>query len=590
MKKLILLFALAFVMACQNNKSTKEATEPVLSFDEFLENYYLEYLKYNPFEATSLGIDGYNHLFPNLLTQQVRNEMLDAANQYLKELNLYNREALSADEQTSYDILQWQLTRLIADQKHPKHLLPIDQMWSPHLEMGQMASGKGMQPFATVDDYYNWLKRVEGYVAWCDTAIANMRLGITQGLVLPKSLIIKVIPQMEELAAGPAEEHIYFAPINSFPSIFTDEEKTALTEAYLNMVNDQIIPAHARLASFFKEEYLPAGNISSGIGAISGGDAWYNDAIISQTTTRMTADEVFELGQKEVARILAEMEKVKVKVGFEGDMRAFFDYVRNNPKLMPFNKPEQVIANFNAIHQRMMPKLELLFDITPKTPFEVRRTEEFREKSAAAQYNPGSIDGTRPGIFYVPIPDVRKYNVFMDEALFLHEAIPGHHYQVSLQQENENLPSFRKALWMNAYGEGWALYTEALGSELGLYTDPYQYFGMLGMEMHRAIRLVVDAGMHAKGWSREEAIEYSLNHEAEGEESIISEIERYMAFPGQALGYKIGQLKILELRAKAEKELGEKFDIRAFHNLVLESGCIPLEVLERRVNGWIAAI
>jgi len=237
----------------------------------------------------------------------------------------------------------------------------------------------------------------------------------------------------------------------------------------------------------------------------------------------------------------------------------------------------------------MMPQVNKLFELQPKTPFEVRRTEAFREASASAEYNPGSLEVGRAGIFYVPIPKVEKYNVYSDEDLFLHEAIPGHHFQISLQQENTNLPSFRKNLWYSAYGEGWALYTESLGKELGLYEDPYQYFGMLGAEMHRAIRLVVDTGLHAKGWSREKAIQYSLDNEAESEPSIISEIERYMANPGQALSYKIGQLKIRELRKRAETELGKDFDIRVFHRIVLESGCIPLSYLEDKINAWIAS-
>jgi uncharacterized protein (DUF885 family) len=281
------------------------------------------------------------------------------------------------------------------------------------------------------------------------------------------------------------------------------------------------------------------------------------------------------------------MEKVKKEVGYKGDIKSFFNYVRTNKKLMPFTEPQQVIANFNAINKRMQPQLKKLFGVVPKSKFEVKRTETFRENSSSAEYNTGSIDGTRPGIFYVPIPDVKTYNTFSDEALFLHEAIPGHHYQCSLQQENSALPSFRKTLWYSGYGEGWALYTESLGKELGLYTDPYQYFGMLGMEMHRAIRLVVDTGMHSKGWTREQAIRYSLDNEAEGEESIVSEIERYMANPGQALAYKLGQLKIMELRAKGTKELGDKFDIIQFHNQILETGCIPLALLEEHINKWI---
>jgi uncharacterized protein (DUF885 family) len=282
------------------------------------------------------------------------------------------------------------------------------------------------------------------------------------------------------------------------------------------------------------------------------------------------------------------MEKVKQQVGFDGELKAFFDYVRTNKALMLYSTPEEVIANFNAIHDKMKPQLNKLFSNKPKASFIVKQTEKFREATASAQYNPGSSDGTRPGVFYVPIIDATAYNVFSDEALFLHEAIPGHHYQISLTQENTDLPEFRKSLWYSAYGEGWALYTESLGKELGLYTDPYQYFGMLGMEMHRAIRLVVDTGLHAKGWSREKAIQYSLDNEAQSEASITSEIERYMANPGQALSYKIGQLKIRELRANAEQQLGDAFDIREFHNQVLETGCIPLALLENKINDWIA--
>jgi len=324
-----------------------------------------------------------------------------------------------------------------------------------------------------------------------------------------------------------------------------------------------------------------------GNGAIPNGKEYYKFQIKANTTTNMTADEIYKIGLDEVARISAEMEKVKEEVGYKGDLKSFFDYVRNKKELMPFTEPEQVLDNFNAIRERMISHLEILFDRKPKARFEVRRTEAFREKSASAQYNAGSLDGARPGIFYVPIPDVEKYNTYSDETLFLHEAIPGHHYQISLTQENEELPKFRKTLWYSGYGEGWALYAESLGKELGLFVDPYQYFGMLGAEMHRAIRLVVDVGLHSKGWTREQAIQYSLDNEAESKESIVSEIERYMAFPGQALSYKIGQLKIKEFRKKAEEELGDKFEIREFHNQVLETGCLPLAIMAEKIDSWI---
>ena len=339
-----------------------------------------------------------------------------------------------------------------------------------------------------------------------------------------------------------------------------------------------------------KNEYLNNGRDSSGINALEHGISYYDYSIKLYTTTSMSADEIHNLGLSEVARISSEMELIKNKVGFKGDLKSFFNHVRELDELIPFNNPDQVINNFNKIHKKMLPQLNSLFGLQPKTPFEVRRTESFREASASAEYNSGSLDGTRPGIFYVPIPNIDEYNFFSDEDLFLHEAIPGHHFQISLQQENESLPSFRKSLWYSAYGEGWALYSESLGKELGLYDEPYQYFGMLSAEMHRSIRLVVDTGIHTKGWSREKAIQYSLDNEAESESGIISEIERYMANPGQALSYKIGQLKIRQLRSKAKISLGNKFDIKMFHEKILESGCIPLKLLEEKIDEWIEKV
>jgi uncharacterized protein (DUF885 family) len=353
------------------------------------------------------------------------------------------------------------------------------------------------------------------------------------------------------------------------------------------MIEKKVIPKFIKLKDFFANEYLKAGLESSGFCDLPNGNKEYAFLIKYFTTTNMTADEIFELGKNEVKRIHGEMEKIKEQLQFKGGLKAFFEHIRTDKDLMPFTDPQQVIDNFNAIHERMEPNLKKLFDKVPKTGFEVRRIEAFREKTASAHYNPGSADGSRPGIFYVPIPDVKNYNVFSDEDLFLHEAIPGHHFQISLQQENTDLPQFRRMLWQSAFGEGWALYTEYLGSELGLYKDPYQYFGMLSSELHRAIRLVVDVGLHAKGWSRLEAIDYFIKNSPKSRASIEAEVERYMALPGQALSYKIGQLKIIELRKKAEKELGDKFDIKEFHNILLEQGCIPLQLLEEKINRWI---
>jgi uncharacterized protein (DUF885 family) len=587
MKNLILFtFLLLFALACQ--KETKnEPPVPEIGFDQLLQNYYEGQLALDPMNATFAGITGYDDKFPNYISQAYKNKRESFYNKYKDTLSEYDKGTLTEDQQMSYDVLKWECDVNLEALTYPTNLMPVDQMWTINLVMGQFASGSSAQPFKTVEDYNNWLIRVDEFIIWGDTAVANMRKGIQQEIVLPTSLIKKVIPQMEALSVGPLETHLYYTPVTAFPEAFSSEDKDQLTKAYTAMVSEKIMPLFSRITAFLKDEYLPAGRSTSGFSDLSFGKEYYQFQIKQYTTTNMTADEVFKLGKSEVARILAEMEKIKQQVGYEGDLKSFFDYVRNKKELMPFTKPEEVIANFETIYETMKPELAVLFDMVPKTAFQIKRTEAFREASASAEYNSGSKDGTRPGTFYVPIPDAKIYNMYSDESLFLHEAIPGHHYQISLQQENEKLPEFRRTLWYSAYGEGWALYSESLGTELGLYTDPYQYFGMLGAEMHRAVRLVVDAGLHSKGWTREEAIQYSLDNEAESEESITREIERYMANPGQALSYKIGQLKILELRAKAKEALGDKFDIRQYHNIVLGTGCIPLQLLEDKVNTWI---
>jgi uncharacterized protein (DUF885 family) len=581
------LFACIYT-SCSSPEETKTVAAKTQNLDSLVKAYHEERLKLFPLEATSAGDNRYNDMMPNVISQAYRNLLKEFYTKTREALIKYNRNSLSENDQMNYDILLWECDIAIEGDQFKSHLMPINQFSSLPLYIGQLASGSSSQPFKTVKDYENWLLRLNAYVAWCDTAIENMRLGIAQGYTIPRSLALKTIPQYVDLAKGPAENHLFYTPVKNLPSNFSDADKKSLSDAYREIISNKIIPTHQKLADFLQKEYLPACRTSSGISDIPAGKAYYNYLVKQYTTTNLTADEIFNIGQSEVERISAAMIKVKEQVGFKGDLMAFFNELRTKKELTPFTKPEQVIENFEAIHQKMKPNLEKLFKQTPKTPFEIRRTEAFREASASAEYNAGSFDGTRPGIFYVPIPKVSEYNVLSDEDLFLHEAIPGHHYQISLQQENTNLAEFRKLIGYSAYAEGWALYTESLGKELGLYTDPYQYFGMLSAEMHRSIRLVVDAGMHTQGWTREQAIQYSKDHEAETEASIIAEIERYMAIPGQALSYKIGQLKILELRAKAEKELGIKFKIAEFHDQLLNSGNIPLKVLEEKIDRWIA--
>ena len=582
-KTITLLMSILVFFSCNFNNDKS------LEIAQVFENYYQESLKLYPLQATSQGDLRYNDFLPNDLSDEFRKKEKEFYTFYKSQLNNFPDHTLNENDLLSKKVLLWECDLSLKRLTFNEQYTPINQMWTLQLTIGQYAAGLSAQPFKTVKDYNDWLKRINDYLIWLETAEERMKQGIKNEIVLPKSLIKKVIPQLKTILNPDLNHNLFFSPARQFPESFTDKDKSILTEKYTEMVLNKIIPAYKKLSDFMSDQYLDAGRSSSGISAFEDGLDYYNYSIKLYTTTELTADEIHNIGLKEVAKISSEMEKIKRKVGFNGDLKSFFNHVRELDELIPFNEPQEVIDNFNKIHEKMTPQVNKLFGLQPKTPFEVRRTESFREASASAEYNPGSLDGTRPGIFYVPIPNIKEYNYFSDEDLFLHEAIPGHHYQISLQQENTSLPSFRKSLWYSSYGEGWALYSESLGEELGLYDDPYRYFGMLSAEMHRAIRLVVDTGLHTKGWSREKAIQYSLDNEAESEAGITSEIERYMANPGQALSYKIGQLKIRELRSNAEQKLGDKFDIKMFHEKVLESGCIPLQLLEEKINKWVSS-
>ena len=542
----------------------------------------------NPLEATQNGQSQFNDQLVFEMTDSHRKKQAEFYAKYEKELASVDTTSLSEEEKNSFDIISWEITIGKDLLKQNANLTPIHQFWGTHLTMGQYASAESAQPFKTEKDYQNFLKRMDAYTVWIDSAMVYMKKGIQEKVVLPKALAEKIIPQFQDVITPNVEDNLFYSSCKKFPADFTQEQKDQFSKAYADLINTKLTPQFQKLIAFMKSDYVPVCRTTSGIGSLKGGADLYKVYVKQWTTTTKTPEEIHELGLKEVARIKAEMEKVKAQVGFKGTIIEFFDHVRNKPELKPFKTPEEVIANFERVHKIIEPNVNKFFSLQPKTAFRIKRTEAFRENTASAEYSQGAADGSRPGTFYVPIPDVANYNYYGDEDLFLHEAIPGHHFQISLQQENELLPDFRKFNWFGAYGEGWALYTESLGKELGLYKDPYQYFGMLGNEMHRAIRLVVDTGIHSKGWTREQAIQYSLENEAESEASIIAEIERYMAIPGQALSYKIGQLKILELRKKAEEKMKDKFDIKVFHQKVLESGVMPLALLEKKINNWIA--
>jgi uncharacterized protein (DUF885 family) len=552
---------------------------------KFFSNYSEESLKLFPFNATSIGDNRYNDLLFADFTKGQRATLKEFYLHYLQAIARFDRQSLNKNDQISYDIFKRDMEMGLEGLTYKDNLTPFNQFTGMPLTIGQFGSGTVIQPFKTVKDYNNWVQRASRFSMWTDSAIVYFRKGMAEGIVLPKALVIKMIPQMEGFVTNDPSKSVFYGPITNMPASFDSIDKKRLTEAYVKLINEKLVPSYRKLADFLKNEYLPAARTSDGLSALPEGNKFYNYRIRLLTTTNKTPDELYNTGVSEVKRIRAEMEKIKTAVGFSGDLKAFFDYMRTDPKFKPYKTADEVLDAYRAVEKRIQPSMPKYFNHFPKTPFEIRQTEAFRAATAAAQYFAGTPDGSRPGIFYVPIVDATKYTTAKTN-LFLHEAIPGHHYQISLQRENTNLPDFRRYGGNSAYSEGWGLYAESLGYEMGLYQDPYQKMYALGDEMHRAVRLVTDAGLHAKGWTREQAIKYMMENEPISEQAATAEIERYMAMPAQALAYKVGELKIKELRKKYEKSLGNKFNLAAFHDELLKDGAMPLNILERKMDDW----
>jgi uncharacterized protein (DUF885 family) len=562
-----------------------------------LNNYYEDREKLYPIEATQNGDNRYNDKLPVDFTDSYLDTLRNFYSGYKNKINQFNRDKLNQNDQISFDIFKREMEMSIEgidmhfsinNVTMPNiQYMPFNQFEGTPLYLGQMGSGTGIQPFKTVADYDNWIKRATTFGAWADSAIVYFRRGLANGYILPRYLIVKMIPQMADLASDDATKSLFYGPANRIPDSFTAQDKVRVTGDLVKLINEILTPAYKRLAVFLQKEYLPKSRATIGFDGLPDGSKLYNYMIRYWTTTNKTPQEIYETGLSEVKRIRGEMELTKIKTGFNGDLPSFFTFMKTDPRFMPFKTPEEVLDAFRKIQMTIDPNLKKLFGRTPKTRFEIRQTEAFRAASASAEYNQGAPDGSRPGIFYVPILDATKFNITSGmESLFLHEAIPGHHYQISLQMEDTLLPKFRRFAWYGAYGEGWALYCESLGKELGLYTDPYQYMGALGDEIHRAVRLVVDVAMHQKKMTREEAIKYMMDNEAISDDGATAEIERYIAIPAQALSYKTGAMKIRELRTRYSDELGPDFKIADFHDAVLQDGCMPLDIFERKMDAW----
>lgn len=588
MKKilLVLLVSCLFVQ-CKNKQAAGSASDNNKELANVLEQYFDEKMQLFPLEATINGDNRFNNLLPADFTDSYRSKLKDFYTKNTAAIKTISRDSLNENDKISYDIFTYEMHMALEGLSFKTNYQPFDQFNAVPLMLGQMGGGTGNQPFKTVVDYDNWLGRAAAFSNWTDSAIVYFKKGIAVKYVLPKALVVKMIPQLQFIVSDSATVSIFYLPIKNMPATFSDSDKIRLTGLYTTLIQKQLVPAYKKLYTFLQTEYLPAARTTTGVNALPDGEAYYNYQVKYWTTTSKTPTAIYNTGLSEVKRIRTIMDSIKNAVHFTGDLNAFFEFMKTDKRFMPYKNAEEILNAFRKIQERIEPNLKNIFIKTPKTKFEIRQTEAFRAASASAEYYQGLVDGSRPGIFYVPIIDATKFNTTSGmESLFLHEAIPGHHYQMSLQMENDRLPKFRKFIWYGAYGEGYALYCESLGKELGLYTDPYQYMGALGDEVHRAIRLVVDVAMHTGKMTREDAIKYMMANEAIDEGGATAEIERYMAYPAQALGYKTGALKIKELRERYAVRLGDKFKLSEFHDAFLRDGCMPLDVLETKMNEW----
>jgi uncharacterized protein (DUF885 family) len=550
-------------------------------------------LQRNPLNAIFRGDLRFADRFGDYISDEYYAAERAAAQADLAALATIDRSKLSATDRLAYDTFEWQtkdsLRGLQPDILALTAVRPMNHFFGLHTFYPTFASGSGAAPFKTLEDYENNLKRHKEFVTYLDRVIARFRQGQRTGVVETKMTVRNMIEQLDSQLKQTVEESSYFGPVGTFPDTIDAAERDRLTAQYRAAITEDLYPALRRLRDYLQTEYLADAREGHGLVYMKGGDKLYAYQLESTTTLPMTAEQIQELGLSEVERITGEFDKVRREVGFKGTLAEFFDHMRTSPKFQPKSR-EALTQAYYDLEKKVAPLLPQYFSKLPKAGLEIRPYEPFREKfEAGGSYEQGTPNGSRPGVFYFNAYDLPSRSTTEITTLYLHEGAPGHHFQISLAQENEALPSFMRFGGNTAYVEGWALYAETLGYPMGLYEDPYQRFGTLNDEMLRAMRLVVDTGIHSKGWTRERAIEYMLANSGMGTTDATSEVERYIAIPSQATAYKVGSLTIQRLRAKAESELGDRFDIREFHTQVLDTGALPLPVLEAKIDDWIAS-
>lgn len=552
------------------------------------DQYWDASLKLNPLQATFQGETRYNDQLPNFLSPAFRQQSHDFTVLWLGKAEALGPDGLSGQDLLSYQIFVRDARSALAAEQFPSWMLPINQFYNIASIAVVLGSGTGAQPFKTVKDYDNWSRRAVGIPELFDQAITNMRAGMQAGVVQPKVLMQKVLPQLDAIIARNAEDSLFWGPVRNLPADMPEADKQRITAEYKRLIEVRIMPAYRALRGFIATEYLPACRDTDGLTALPNGAAWYAYDVRQSTTSELTPEQIHQIGLDEVVRLQAEIATLAKQVRFRGNLPKFYKFMQTDRRFA-FRSETELLGYYRGLQGRVQAAVPRLFNVQGMPALEVRVVEPQRAQSAASgSYMRPSGDGSTPGVFYVNTSDLDTRRTWETESLYLHEAIPGHHFQLGLQQQLTDLPKFRRLGGETAYIEGWGLYAESLGRELGLYQDPYNYYGYLQNALWRAIRLVTDTGLHSKGWTRTQAIDYMLNNSAMTRTDAEAEVDRYMAIPGQALAYKVGEMKIAQLREQAQRELGPRFDVRAFHTEVLKDGSVPLDILQDKIQRWIA--
>jgi uncharacterized protein (DUF885 family) len=579
--------------AAQTAKPSLAATTPAAvktRLERIYDDTWQRWLREDPTLATSIGDARYNDRWPDLSPAAIKRTH-DADEAALAALGAIDPATLAAPDRLNYDIVKFEFERRLALAPFKPNLWWISQLGSVQTPTSLQAAGEiaEISPFATVQDYENWIARLRGFGAYLDQGTDLLKIAVREKRTQPRVIMLRIKPQIAAQRVAAPDASPFFAPFAHMPGSISAAERERLIDAGKAAIAGGVLPAFARFDRFFNGTYLPACRDSVGISDTPDGPAYYRALIAYHTTTQLSADEIHRIGLAEVSRIRGEMDKIIAAVGFKGSFREFAHYLRTDPKFF-YTDPTELLHGYMVMAKSIDPSLVTLFGKLPRTPYGVRGIPDTSApNSTTAYYQPLAADGSRPGFYYVNLyrPEARpKWEMAV---LTSHEAVPGHHLQIALQYENDaDVPMIRRMAGFTAYTEGWGLYAESLGDQLGLYADPYSKFGQLTYDMWRAVRLVVDTGMHVEGWTRQQAIDYFMANAPKSELDITNEVDRYIAWPGQALAYKVGQMKILELRETARQALGPKFDIREFHDVVLSTGAVPLAVLERVVQRWLA--